>query len=153
MPLPEDSQAANKSTTGTPSEVRLARNTQLCGRDNSLVCKRCQADPILREGQPLLLPATGPAQEPGCWHSFQGWDALASGDGAKRSGHLRIPSTQRRRFLKQTIVINGILAMPIAGHNMLLKGYPRSTMLRTKRKLVRFGGRRVTQVFQAKEQY
>lgn len=56
-------------------------------------------------------------------------------------------------FLKQTIVITRILAMPIAGHNMLLKGYPRSTMLRTKRKLVRFGGRRVTQVFQAKEQY
>lgn len=73
MPLPEGSLAANKSTTGTPSEVRLARNTQLCARDNSLVFKRCQHDPIVREGQPLLLPATGPAQEPECLHSFQGW--------------------------------------------------------------------------------
>lgn len=53
----------------------------------------------------------------------------------------------------QTLVSTRILAMPIAGHNMLLKGYPQSTMLRTKRKLVRFGGRRFTQVFQAKEQY
>lgn len=51
----------------------------------------------------------------------------------------------------QTLVSTRILALPIAGHNMLLKGYPRSTMLGTKRKLVRFGGRRVTQVFLAKE--
>lgn len=80
MLLPEGSQAASKSTTGTPSEVRLARNTQLCARDNSSVCKRCQADPTLRGGQPHLLPATGPAQEPECLHSFQGWVVSAGGD-------------------------------------------------------------------------
>ena len=72
MPLPEGLQEANKSTTGTPSVVRLARNTQLCGRDNSLVCKRCQADPTLREDQLQLLLATGPVQELECLHSFQG---------------------------------------------------------------------------------
>ena len=72
MPLHEDSQAANKSTTDTPSEVRQVRNTQLYARDNSLVSKRCRADPILQAGQPQLPPATRPAQEPECWRSFQG---------------------------------------------------------------------------------
>ena len=81
MPLPEDSQAANKSTTDTPSEVRLARNTQPCARDNSLVSKRCRADPILRAGQPQLLPATGPGLALGCLRSFQGWAVSGDGDG------------------------------------------------------------------------
>ena len=73
MPLHEDSQAANKSTTDTPSEVRQARSTQPCARANSLVCKRYQADPTLREGQRQLLPATGPGLALGCLRSFQGW--------------------------------------------------------------------------------
>lgn len=73
MPLPEGLQAANRSTTATPLEVRLARNMQLCARDNSSVRKHCQADLILREDQRQLLPATGPAPEPECWRSFQGW--------------------------------------------------------------------------------
>lgn len=80
MPLPEGLQAANRSTTATPSEAPPGPNTQLCARVNSLVCKRCQADPILRAGQPKPLPATRPEPALGCWRSFQGWVVSADGE-------------------------------------------------------------------------
>lgn len=87
MPLPEGLQAANRSTTATPSEAPPGPNTQLCARVNSLVCKRCQADPILRAGQPHLLPATGPAQELECWHSFLGWGDWADDKWPKQTSN------------------------------------------------------------------
>lgn len=71
MRSPEGWQVANRFTTVTPSGVQPGLNTQPFERDNSSVCKRCQADQILREGQPPFLPATRPEQVPECWHSFR----------------------------------------------------------------------------------
>ena len=87
MPLPEGLPAVSRYTIGTPSEVRLARNTQPCARANSSVSKRCQADQIQRAGQPHLLSATGPAQEPECWHSFLGWGDWADDKWPKQTSN------------------------------------------------------------------
>lgn len=105
MRSPEGWQVANRFTTVTPSGVQPGLNTQPFERDNSSVCKRCQAGPTQRVGQLHLLPATGPELALGCWRSFQGWAVSEDGDGTEPSycfGPRCCEAARQKRHLLRT---------------------------------------------------